>query len=311
MTQTPPEDLAVPGGQEAGLAFRAEMAVQNFFMGYWRHLAVIVGVGLVGVLVYGQYSSWNTNRQRAASAQIAQIESDLRDALVEKLDPMARSLLVDSGYDLGTAIYLVDQMPPEQQSQIAMMSPGASRFFMMFGALDPAAQTALLTSMDGVDAVLLFLGEPDDAARADMTAHADKLVALAGEGSGASSTEALLEAAEIYRRAGAVEPRRAALQAASGGAKAGILHHAAETGLAHVEIEAGQPDQAITRLQALVAAEEGFLAQDATMELAQAYDDSGKPEEAAKLYDDFLVKWPDSPRAEEVKRRRAAPAKEG
>ncbi len=69
-------ELVLPKA-EAGLFFRAEMAWANFLFGYWRHLLVVLVVGLLGVLVWGQWRSWVDREQRATSAEIAEIERKL------------------------------------------------------------------------------------------------------------------------------------------------------------------------------------------------------------------------------------------
>ena len=72
MSETP-EDIALPT-QEAGVLFRAEMASQNFILGYWKVLVGIVVAGLVGVLVYGQFTAYESRQQRALAAEVAKIE---------------------------------------------------------------------------------------------------------------------------------------------------------------------------------------------------------------------------------------------
>jgi tetratricopeptide (TPR) repeat protein len=314
LSQTQPPDLSVPGGDEAGLGFKVEMAVQNFFLGYWKHLVAIVVIGLIGTLIYGQAKSWQQGQQRAASAQIAAIEADLRDELAKKLDPMSQTLLEQGGYSLQGVISVIGQMPPEQQQQVLMMSPGGSRLNMTLMTVGPEAQSVLGLTTDQIDTVLLFLGEPDDESRATMIKSADALVALANESGGAAAVEALLEAAELYRVAGNADQRKVALEQAAAATDEGVLHYAAVTGLAHAELEAGQADQAITRLRDLAKGaetESPFLAQEATFELASALEEAGKADEAGQVYTEFLTKWPDSPRADDVKRRQARPAKEG
>ena len=62
---------------DAGAAFRAEMALQNAILGYWKHVVAIVAIGLLGVLIYGQYQSWAQAQQRGFADAIAAAQSDL------------------------------------------------------------------------------------------------------------------------------------------------------------------------------------------------------------------------------------------
>ncbi len=56
---------------DAGLIFRAEVAVTNFGLTYWRHMLVIVVLGLLGTLVLGQYRNWRIASERKGSADVA------------------------------------------------------------------------------------------------------------------------------------------------------------------------------------------------------------------------------------------------
>ena len=55
------------------------MAAQNFVLGYWKVLVGIVVAGLVGVLVYGQYSNFQRHRQQAYAADIAKVEMGISE----------------------------------------------------------------------------------------------------------------------------------------------------------------------------------------------------------------------------------------
>lgn len=67
------------GNEDAGLAFRAEMAASHFFATYWKGLLAVIGVGLLGVLVYSQWRDMHQASQRKATAAIADIETTLSD----------------------------------------------------------------------------------------------------------------------------------------------------------------------------------------------------------------------------------------
>ncbi len=129
---------------------------------------------------------------------------------------------------------------------------------------------------------------------------AEQLEAIAGAVSGTAAVEARLKAAELYRLAGSVDARRAVLEATLGEAR-GVLEYAAESALAAMDLEAGRGDEAVRRYRTLAAEHDGFLAQQATIELGLALEHLGRREEAAQVYGEFLSKWPDAPRASEVR----------
>jgi hypothetical protein len=79
VSQTP-EDLSLPS-HDAGVLFRAEMASQNFVLGYWKLIVGVVVAGLACILVYGQYASWDKGRQQAYAADVAKIEIRVTEIL--------------------------------------------------------------------------------------------------------------------------------------------------------------------------------------------------------------------------------------
>lgn len=137
--------------------------------------------------------------------------------------------------------------------------------------------------------------------QADLEAAGDRLDVIANETSGAASVEARLKAAELYRLAGSPK-RRTALEAVAATAD-DVLGYAARAGLAALDLEEGNADQAVTRYKELMASEDGFLAQQAAIELGLALEHLGRNDEAAKVYGEFLTRWPDAPRADEVRTR--------
>lgn len=134
-----------------------------------------------------------------------------------------------------------------------------------------------------------------------LEAAADRLEAIGAEASGAASVEARLKAAELYRLAGSPK-RRTTLEAAAGTAD-DVLRYAAVSGLAAMDLEEGNGDQAVARYKELMSSKDAFLAQQAAIELGLALEHLGRKDEAAQVYAEFLTRWPDAPRAGEVKDR--------
>jgi hypothetical protein len=138
---------------------------------------------------------------------------------------------------------------------------------------------------------------------ATLVKTADEVVALAESGRGTARAEGLLLASELYRIAGQTDQQRAALDAATTSARR-VLAFAAEEGLANIDLAGGKGDEAVARLRKL-AEGDSFLAEQATIDLGLALEHLGRTDEAAKVYADFLTRWPDSPRTDRVQERQS------
>lgn len=145
-------------------------------------------------------------------------------------------------------------------------------------------------------------GQPVDPALLERTG--DTLVAIANGASGPAKVEALLQAAELFRLAANPQKQRDALVGASANGQ-GVLAFAAEGALANLELEQGEGDAAVTRLRGLMAGHDGYLAEQAAIDLGLALEHLSRNDEAGKVYAEFLTKWPDSPRADVVRQRQA------
>jgi len=62
---------------EQDVLFKSQMAVANFFLGYWKYGIVLLGVVLVVALVYGLVENRDRDRQREIQAGIARVELTL------------------------------------------------------------------------------------------------------------------------------------------------------------------------------------------------------------------------------------------
>lgn len=170
------------------------------------------------------------------------------------------------------------------------------------------ASAQIATAMDGLPQPLpqladsLATGGTVDLAQVEKVG--DDLVAIGNGASGTGRVEALMTAAELYRMAEKADKQRQALTDASAEAD-GVLAWAAEGALANLELEQGQGDAAVERLRKLAAGSDGYLAEQATIDLGLALEHVGKRDEAAKVYGDFLVRFPDSKRGDQVKARQA------
>ena len=145
-------------------------------------------------------------------------------------------------------------------------------------------------------------GEEDP--RASLRPAAEKLTAIAGESRGAARVEAQLKAAEIYRILGETGPRRTALEDAAQHAE-GILKYSAVGALANLALEEGRGDEAVSQWKQLVASEDGYLAEQALLELGLTLEALDRASEAREAYGDFLARFPESPRAEVARQRQS------
>lgn len=156
-----------------------------------------------------------------------------------------------------------------------------------------------------IDAPIIQLAQARDAGQIDdvqITKAARDLVEIAREAKGTARVEASLKAAEMFRVVGADDERRAALEDAVPHAK-GVLAYAAQGALANLEQEQGNGDAAIARWRSLIASEEGFLAEQAMLELGLSLEALGRVDEARQVYADFMVKFPNSLRLEKAQQR--------
>jgi hypothetical protein len=133
---------------------------------------------------------------------------------------------------------------------------------------------------------------------------ATSLSGIAAEARGAARVEAQLKAAEIYRVLGEAEPRRAALEDAAQHAE-GVLKYSAVGALANLALEEGDGDKAVAYWQQLVDSQQGYLAEQALLELGLALEALDRQEEARQAYGDFLTRFPESPRAEVARQRQS------
>jgi tetratricopeptide (TPR) repeat protein len=65
--------------QDKDVLFQAQMAVANFFLGYYKYGLVVLGLVLLVALVYGIADSVHTSRQRDLHAKIAAVQNAVSD----------------------------------------------------------------------------------------------------------------------------------------------------------------------------------------------------------------------------------------
>lgn len=168
-----------------------------------------------------------------------------------------------------------------------------------------AAQVALLEAKLGSPVIALpdalAAGQVDEAKIATL---AREMLEVSRAGTGPARVEAALKAAEMFRVANLPDERRTALEEAVPHAE-GVLAFSAQAALANLDLEQGRGEDAIARYEALLAEEDGFLAEQAMLELGLVYEALERPEEARQVYADFMVKFPESSRYDKAQQRDA------
>jgi len=139
---------------------------------------------------------------------------------------------------------------------------------------------------------------------AELREAAVALDAIAAESPGAARVEARLKAAELYRLIGDPAAQRASLQDAADHAE-GILAYSAQGALANLDLEEGNGDAAVERWRSLADNQEGYLAEQALLELGLALEALERDADAAAVYADFLAQYPESPRVDVARQRQA------
>ncbi len=145
-------------------------------------------------------------------------------------------------------------------------------------------------------------GSMTDAQTATFAEAAGRLDEIGAAAAGTARVEAYLNAAELYRMVGNAEAQRSSLENAAKDSS-GALQYAAVGALANLDLEEGQGDAAVERLRGLKDNMTGMLSEQSTIDLGLALEHLEKPADAVVVYTEFLEKWPESTRADDVEAR--------
>lgn len=138
---------------------------------------------------------------------------------------------------------------------------------------------------------------PEDEVRMGQLRVGAKQYEVAAQGtSEGTAGEAWLKAADTWLRVGESDKAAAAYQQALEAQPKGIVGFGARNGLATLKLEAGETDAAIALYRESADNNEGYLAQEALILLAEIFDAEGKEAELKVVYDEFRLRFPDSPR---------------
>lgn len=182
-------------------------------------------------------------------------------------------------------------------------------FYGQYASMVQADQRSTAGRIASVEAILgaPVVALPDAKAAGqlkdeDLLTAARALAEIARESTGPARVEADLKAAEMFRVAGKADERRSVLEDALPHAE-GILAYAAQGALANLELEEGKPEEAIARWRTLASSQEGFLQEQAMLELGLVLEAVGQVDEARQVYADFMAKFASSPRLEKARQR--------
>lgn len=193
---------------EEDVVFKVQMRVQNAFLGHWKSILVVVGIGLLGVLGFGLWEARVLEAQQAVQAQLAKL-----DRKMPKEDPLVRAGFKSAEED--PAVVAKITLTAEAYEAVAQGADGAGAVTAWIRAAaawqragDSARETAAYGAAHAVGAqgvvgwsaasahatALSGAGDVDGAA-AVYRALADTAAGLLGE-------QALLNLAELYEDAG-------------------------------------------------------------------------------------------------------------
>ncbi len=275
------------------------MAFQNVVMGYWPHALGLLLAVLGGFFIYGQYDNWKVDGQKTTTAQIAAQQSQLQQALAEKVDPVTRKLLSSAGWNVYAAMSRVQGMQPDEQMAL-ISAPGFGHLMpLLYGQ---SAMGADLERGDALDATLLVLGDLDDETKALVVEAADRFAAIGAGSTGTASAQAYVQAAELYRVAGTAEQRSKALEQVIARGD-GPMKYAASVTVAGTQADGGDVQGAVTRLRAFENDPDRFVAQDSLAQCGTLLETAGRTPEALDIYTKFLEKYPDTRMAVEIRAR--------
>lgn len=178
------------------------------------------------------------------------------------------------------------------------------RNLQLAAAREVAEEEIHLPASVGELSGLIASGRPVDEAK--LVEVAKSLEAV--DTTGAAKVESMVKAAELYRLANLPEDQRRALEqvVATGVDPMATLSNIA---LANLDLEAGNGDAAVQRLQG-IANRKDYLGEQATLDLGMMHEHLGDNAAARGVYQDFTTRYPESPRAE-LARKRADALSEG
>jgi tetratricopeptide (TPR) repeat protein len=193
---------------EEDVLFKVQMRVQNAFIGHWKSILVLVGIGLLGVLGFGLWEAHVLEAQRDVQAQLAKL-----DRKMPKEDPLVRAGFKPPGEDPEVMAKITTTA--EGYEAVAQGAEGAGAVTAWIRAAaawqragDSARENAAYAAAHAVGAsrvvgwsaasahATALSGEGDvDGAAAVYRSLADTAAGLLGE-------QALLNLAELYEDAG-------------------------------------------------------------------------------------------------------------
>ncbi len=210
-TSAQPDPAApIPFQQEPELAFRIQMKVSNFVLGYWKESLLAIGAVLAVALSYGLWENHLKTKAQNASAAVYRVDME-----VPELSPLAQ-LGLETGDDLSD---------PEQA---AKLRASAEKYLAV--AAEHGESAGTMARMKAAD-VWLRLDDAAKAREALAAAHADGAPGMLGYAAGNRYATLLVDAGETDKALAVYQDLTKQLDAfPAEAALLDILHVAGEAG---------------------------------------------------------------------------------
>lgn len=239
------DDNLFPEQEDAGLAFRFEIALKGFFLGYWKAIAGATVLVLIGIGGYSAIKDSQINEQKRITKLTVKAESEL-------------FFIADDAF----APFLAD--PDARERQIEQMGLYQSLAMAKSGQLPGMSLS--------------------EAQSGEVEAQGDAMLVIGKDNGGPAAVDSLLKAAELFRLVDNNAKRAEALLVAEDKADDNMMY-AVQSGLAQIDIEEGRIDEGLGRLQtigkgddflarqATIALAEVYEGLDRNSEAVGVYDD--------------------------------------
>jgi tetratricopeptide (TPR) repeat protein len=210
-----PEELSLSAQllaeEEQDVLFKTQMAIANFFLGYWKHMLGVLGVGLLGVLVYGFWSDYTRSQQQEIHQKVAEVESQLPKELRYQHeigfpiipgddDPEGASKLTTAGGEIQA---LADASDGAGATYARLR---AASLWEAGGRPDISSTILEQAAVDDVDGILSWSAKArlaaSKAAGGDVDGAAAIYQSISSESEDAISQEAMYRLGQLYHDAG-------------------------------------------------------------------------------------------------------------
>ncbi len=199
--------------QEVDLLFRAQIKVQDFLYGHWKHGLALLGLAMVMVLVIGLVRNARIDAQKAGSATVAELDRDLPD-------PAATFSGLGTGPSEDELVALAERyeaaLPELTGTAFADAALKAADLYLQAGRTDDARRAFERVAAEHDDGLLGYAGQAGLAAlmrdSGDFDGAASAYRAIADREDGLLAERALLDLGATYEAADRAADAKAAYE---------------------------------------------------------------------------------------------------